>query len=46
LIVSFIAKCFLPEILAGEYGQNYQLAGAHVHALSVSHERTPLVPNP
>jgi hypothetical protein len=30
----FIADRFLPEILAGEYGQSYQLAGAHVHALA------------
>ena len=28
----FIANRFLPEIPAGEYGQSYQLAGAHVHA--------------
>jgi hypothetical protein len=34
LIVSFIASCLLPEIPAGEYRQNYQLAVAHVHALT------------
>lgn len=34
LIVSFIANYFLPETPAGEDGQNYQLAIAHVHALT------------
>ena len=32
--MSFIANCLLPEIPAGEYRPNYQLAVAHVHALT------------